>query len=71
MEIFKLKASEEYIELNSLLKIFNWVASGGEAKMVIKEGEVYVNGEQETRVRKKMRTNDVVTFASNKGKVIE
>ena len=50
MEIFNLKAGVEYIELNNLLKIFGWVGTGGEAKNVIKQGDVLVNGEIETRV---------------------
>ncbi|MEQ9166131.1 MAG: RNA-binding S4 domain-containing protein [Fulvivirga sp.] len=60
MEIFKLKKDEDYIELNNLLKTLNWVASGGEAKALIQEGNVIVNNEVETRVRKKMRAGDIV-----------
>lgn len=71
MEVFKLKESEEFIELNNLLKRFGWVVTGGEAKMKIKKGEVSVNGEVETRVRKKMRSGDEVTFGKEKGKVEE
>ncbi|MEO9805896.1 MAG: RNA-binding S4 domain-containing protein [Reichenbachiella sp.] len=69
MEVFKLKADEEYIELNNLLKAFGWVATGGEAKIRIDQGEVTVNGEVETRRRKKMRTGDTVLFEDMKGKV--
>lgn len=60
MEIFKLKASETFVELNNLLQIMSWVGSGGEAKMRIKEGEVQVNDEVELRVRKKVRSGEVV-----------
>lgn len=69
MEVFKLKENEEYIELNNLLKRFSWVASGGEAKSVIKEGKITVNGETELRVRKKMRAGDSVKFGDKEGKV--
>lgn len=69
MEIFKLKEGEAFIELNNLLKILNWVSSGGEAKAVIKEGKVTVNGEVETRVRKKMRAGETFAFGQEKGKV--
>ena len=69
MEIFKLKESEEYIELNNLLKIFNWVASGGEGKMMIRQNEVSVNGEVETRIRRKMRSGDLVKLGDKEGKV--
>lgn len=69
MEIFKLKESEEYIELNNLLKIFKWVASGGEGKMLIRQNEVKVNGEVETRIRRKMRSGDTVEVGDKQGKV--
>ena len=60
---FHLKG-EEYIELNKLLKIFNLVNSGGEAKLRIREeGEAMVNGEVEIQVRKKLRKGDRVEFA--------
>lgn len=69
MEIFKLKEGEEYIELNSLLKVFKWVSSGGEGKMAIRASKVFVNGEVESRIRKKMRAGDTVKFEEDEGKV--
>ncbi|MEH0158741.1 RNA-binding S4 domain-containing protein [Limibacter armeniacum] len=60
---FNLREGEEYIQLNHLLKIFNLVMSGGEAKIVIREGEVLVNDEVETRVGKKLYKGDTVSFA--------
>lgn len=69
METFKLRPDEEYIELNNLLKSFGWVATGGEAKIRIDNGEVTVNGEVETRRRKKMKVGDEVEFEGQKGKV--
>lgn len=69
MEKFKLKQGEEYIELNNLLKILNWVASGGEGKTAIREGKVSVNGEVESRIRKKMRSGDTVSFDGEHGTV--
>lgn len=69
MEEFKLKEGEEYIELNNLLKALGWVATGGEAKMRIDQGEVAVNGETETRKRKKMRSGDVVVLEDQQAKV--
>lgn len=69
MEVFKLKEPEEYIELNNLMKRLGWVATGGEAKMKIKQGEVSVNGEVDTRVRKKIRSGDTVNFGTENGKV--
>lgn len=69
MEIFKLKKDEAYIELNNLLKIMSYVASGGEAKLQIKEGHVMVNGEVELRVRKKLKSGDKILLDSNECRI--
>ena len=50
METIKIK--EEYIKLGQALKAAGLVSSGLEAKIVIQDGEVFVNGEVETRRRK-------------------
>ena len=55
----------EYIELNKLLKRFNLVMTGGEAHMVIDNGEVLVNDKVETRRRNKLRAGDIVTFGEH------
>ena len=54
--------SEEPVELYKILKFENRVASGGEAKSVIAQGLVLVNGEVETRKRRKIVSGDVVVF---------
>jgi ribosome-associated protein len=51
---------DEYIELYKLLKLANVAASGGEAKYMISEGMVRVNGEPETRKRRKTRVDETV-----------
>ena len=51
------------IELCQLLKFENLVQSGGEAKQVIADGRVRVNGEVETRKRKKLTAGDLIEFA--------
>ena len=61
---------KEYIELNKLLKILNLVESGGQANMMITEGEVLLNGEQETRKRKKLFKGDVVEFMGQQVKIV-
>jgi ribosome-associated protein len=66
METFKIKESEDYIELNNLIKMLGWVATGGEAKTRIDQQEVRVNGEIETRRRRKIRTGDQVVFGDQK-----
>ena len=64
MEDFELKGTE-FIELNNLLKVTGLCSSGGEAKMVISEGLVTVDGEVELRKRCKIRTGQVVAFEGN------
>lgn len=59
----------ETIELYKLLKLENLVASGGEAKMVITEGLVKVNGEVETRKRKQLSSGDLVAFEDHQIRV--
>ena len=53
----------EPVELYKLLQFEGMASSGGEAKMVISEGLVAVNGETETRKRKKIMSGDIVAFA--------
>jgi ribosome-associated protein len=55
----------EPIELYKLLKLESLVASGGEAKHVIAEGFVRVNGNVETRKRKKIYAGDIVEFGDS------
>jgi ribosome-associated protein len=52
----------DYIALNDLLKLTGICASGGEAKMLIADHYVQVNGEVETRKTYKVRAGDVVIF---------
>ena len=59
----KIFINKEPVELFKVLKFEGLVASGGEAKMVIAEGMVFVNSEVETRKRKKMVAGDKVEFA--------
>lgn len=54
--------AREPIELYKVLKIENMAASGGEAKNVIAQGLVLVNGVVETRKRKKIVNNDIIEF---------
>ena len=61
-----MEITEEPIELCRILKFENMVASGGEAKHVIAEGLVKVNGEVETRKRKKIFAGDIIEFGSEK-----
>ncbi|MEQ8548833.1 MAG: RNA-binding S4 domain-containing protein [Cyclobacteriaceae bacterium] len=62
MEEFEIKEGEEFIELNNLIKILGWVSTGGQAKQVISEGQVEVNGKVDTRKRMKLRSGDSIVF---------
>lgn len=55
-----MKIETEYIKLDSFLKHANLVMSGGEAKLLIQEGEVQVNGEVELRRGRKLYPGDRV-----------
>lgn len=61
-----VEITEEPVELCRILKFENLVASGGEAKHVISEGLVKVNGEVETRKRKKIFSGDIIEFGNEK-----
>ncbi|MGM9593453.1 MAG: S4 domain-containing protein YaaA [Candidatus Onthomonas sp.] len=56
----KTKITTEFIKLDSLLKYEGLVETGGEAKMLIQEGQVKVNGEVCTMRGKKIRPGDRV-----------
>ncbi|MBD5154622.1 MAG: RNA-binding S4 domain-containing protein [Oscillibacter sp.] len=56
--------STEFIRLQDLMKLANMVSSGGEAKVLIQDGQVEVNGEACLQRGKKLRPGDTVTFQS-------
>ncbi len=56
------ESTEDTIQLDQFLKLCGVVGSGGEAKHLIKSGDVFVNGEVETRRGRKLRTGDKVKF---------
>ena len=56
----KVEISTEFIKLDQLLKFASLVQTGGEAKALIADGEVRVNGEVCTQRGKKRRNGDVV-----------
>ena len=65
-----LEISTEFIKLQDALKFSNLVGSGGEAKVLIQEGQVSVNGEVCTMRGKKLRDGDTVGFAGNSFRII-
>ncbi len=58
----EITITTEFIKLQDLLKLANLVGTGGEAKIVIQEGEVFVNGEVCTMRGKKIRPGDTVVY---------
>ena len=67
MEIIKLK--EDYIKLGQALKAAGLVDSGVEAKFVIQDGLVLVNGNVELQRGKKLIDGDIVEFDGNQIKI--
>ncbi|ELJ8549094.1 RNA-binding S4 domain-containing protein [Vibrio cholerae] len=62
IEAIGVEVSCQPIELYKVLKIANAVSGGGEAKHVISEGYVFVNGDVETRKRCKVFDGDLIEF---------
>ena len=56
----EIKITTEFIKLDALLKFASMVGSGGEAKMLIQDGQVLVNDEVCTMRGKKIRPGDNV-----------
>ena len=62
----EVEITSEPVELYKILKFEGLTSSGGEAKQVIGDGQVLVNGEVETRKRKKIVSGDTIEFANEK-----
>lgn len=57
-----IREEDEFIKLGQALKKASLVGSGVDAKMVIQDGQVQVNGQTELQRGKKLRDGDVVTY---------
>lgn len=68
MEIMEIHSQP--IELCNVLKLHGMVSSGGMAKAEIAAGQVRVNGEVETRKRKKIMSGDVVEYAGTAIRIV-
>ena len=53
---------EPIIQLDQFMKLQGMVNTGGQAKIVIQSGQVLLNGQVETRRKKKLKAGDAVTF---------
>ena len=65
-EITEVEINNQPVELYKILKFESMVASGGEAKTVIAEGLVQLNGKIETQKRKKIVSGDIIQFNNEK-----
>ena len=68
-EIFTI--TDEYIELNKLLKASGLCGTGGHAKMVIEDNLVTVDGTIETRKRRKLTDGMIVEYSDQSIKVVK
>jgi len=56
----EFKLTSEYIELVKLLKLLRIAETGGHAKIMVEDGEIKLNGNQEFRKRAKLRKGDKI-----------
>lgn len=69
MESIKLR--EDYIKLGQALKATGMVGSGVDAKMVIQDGLVKVNGDVEFQRGKKLHDGDIIEYNNEQLKIIK
>ena len=67
----EIRETDEFIKLGQALKKANLVSSGVEAKMVIQDGLVTLNGEVEVQRGKKLYNGDIVTFNGESIQVVK
>jgi len=68
--MIEFKLNGEFIPLIQLLKATGLVHTGGEAQIVVTEGEVKYNGQVDYRKRLKVKQGDIIEFRANKIVVI-
>jgi len=69
MEVITIKLKEEFIKLGQALKAANVVESGVDAKFVIQDSMVKVNGEIETRRGRKLTGGEIIEFEGQQIKI--
>ena len=67
----EIKLRDEFIKLGQALKAAGLVGSGVDAKLVIQDGLVKVNGETEVQRGKKLYDGDMVTFAGETIRIVK
>ena len=66
----EVRIKDEFIKLGQAMKLGSMVGSGVEAKIVITDGKVEVNGEVECRRGKKLHDGDIVSFDGETIKIV-
>ncbi len=66
-----IKIKDEFIKLGQAMKLAGLVEEGAEAKAVIQDGQVQVNGETDTRRGRKLFEGDVFSFAGKEVKIVK
>ena len=70
MQTIKIRQEDEFIKLGQAIKAAGLVESGVEAKIVIQDGEVYVNGEVETQRGKKLTGGEIISYKGEEIKIV-
>ncbi|MNM37033.1 MULTISPECIES: S4 domain-containing protein YaaA [Clostridium] len=66
----EISINTEFIKLDSFLKWVGAVSLGSEAKMIIQDGEVLVNGEVCTQRGRKLRSGDIISIENESFKIV-
>ena len=69
--MIEIEIRDDFIKLGQLLKLANIVSDGAEAKLLIQDGEVKVNGEVDTRRGRKVYHGDMVSCKGREIRVVE
>lgn len=69
--MIEIKLRDEFIKLGQALKAANLVQDGVEAKFVIQDGLVTVNGEVDTRRGKKLYDGDMISYQGEEVKIVK
>ena len=71
MKQISIREQDEFIKLGQALKKANLVSSGVEAKIVIQDGQVTVNGDTELQTGKKLHDGHVFSYEGETDKVLK
>lgn len=69
--MYEIKLRDDYIKLGQALKAVGLVGSGVDAKIVIQNGHVKVNGNTELQRGKKLYDNDMISYNGEEIKIIK